>query len=175
MISGRCYEESLIIVHGNLCHFIFLRLPHPIDINQAFNMVFLSSMTCTLVGKIGIFVANQEPYSSRALSPKNIFLMHELIDFSPCLVNAFHINSIVGINQLLQLLLFGVQAIPRISKGSPTPLHKIHLAFLNLFEETKHWAPNQVGLGPQTSYLIFTFLVGHPLFLKPLNSPSPMP
>ena len=101
--------------------------------------------------------------------------MHELVDFSPCLVNAFHINSIVGINQLLQLLLFGVQAVTRIPEGTLAPLHKVHTTFLNLFEETKHWAPNQVGLGPQSSYLIFTFPMGHPLFFKPLDPPSPVP
>ena len=101
--------------------------------------------------------------------------MHELVDFSPCLVNAFHINSIVGINQLLQLLLFGVQAVTRIPEGTLAPLHKVHTTFLNLFEETKHWVPNQVGLGPRPSYLIFTLLMGHPLFLKPLYSPLSMP
>ena len=78
-------------------------------------------------------------------------------------------------NQLLQLLLFGIKMIPGISEGTPASLHKVHVAFLNLFEETKHWAPNQVGLGPQSSYLIFTFPMGHPLFFKPLDPPSPVP
>ena len=105
-------------------------------------------MTRTLMEKIGIFVANQEPYSSGTLSPKNLFLMHELVDFPPCLVNAFHINSIIGINQLLQLLLFGIQTVSRVPEGNSTPLHNVLTAFLNLFEKTKHWAPNRVGLGP---------------------------
>ena len=74
--------------------------------------------------------------------------MHELVDFPPCLVNAFHINSIIGINQLLQLLLFGIQTVSRVPEGNSTPLHKVLTAFLNLFEKTKHWAPNRVGLGP---------------------------
>ena len=84
-------------------------------------MVFLSSMTRTLMEKTSIFVANQEPYSSGTLSPKNLFLMHELVDFPPCLVNAFHINSIIGINQLLQLLLFGIQTVSRVPEGNGIP------------------------------------------------------
>ena len=175
MSSCGCYEKNLIIVHCNLRHFIFLRWPHPIRINEAINLVFLSLLAHKLAEKSSIFVTDWELYSSRSLSPENLFLMHEFVDVSLCLINTIHINSMVGLNQLLQLLLFGIQTIPGNVECSPAPLHKVHTEILNLFEETKHLAPNWVGLGPQSSYLIFTLPVGHPLFLKLFDPPLLVP
>ena len=165
-------EQAPIICFHHLNHFILLYLPNPIFIDQPLYIILPLSLTSSLVKEFGVFVSRREPNSLKALPPKNLLMIKELIDFPTYQVDSVQVVCIINSWQVLEFLLFCTQLGPRIPTGITATLQHAMSAFF--FFSNKQY----IGLTPWLGFDLrglnqfLTVHMCHPLFFKPLHFPS---